>query len=75
MSLNIIRGRVRWWRVHSQREVLSFLPHDADSTFFGQDGGVLVTDLLIEKHVGVPVPPPDIRVGVSCTETNIHYIY
>lgn len=49
---------------NSQGEILCLLPHDADSTLFGQDGGVLVTDALVEQHIGVPVAPPHIRIGV-----------
>lgn len=51
----------------SQREVLGFLPHDADSTFLGQNGRVLVADLLVEEHVGVPVSPPHVGIRVGCT--------
>ncbi len=68
---NVYEGTI-WWEVHSQCKVLSFLSHDADSALFGQDGRVLVTDLLIEQHVGVPVPPPHIRVWVGCAQTRTY---
>lgn len=57
-----------WWKTDSQCEILSFLPHNADSAFFGQDRRVLVTDFLVEQHVGVPVSPPYIGVRVGCTQ-------
>lgn len=61
---------------HSQCQVLSLLPHDADSALFGQDGRVLVTDLLVEQHVGVPVSPPHVwvRVGYKHRNKNIKYL-
>ncbi len=64
---HITQTRVNVCEGDSQCQVLSLLPHDADSALFGQDGRVLVTDLLIKQHVGVPVPPPHIRVRVSYT--------
>ncbi len=68
---NVYEGTI-WWEIHSQCKVLSFLSHDADSALFGQDGRVLVTDLLIEQHVGIPVPPPHIRVWVGCAQTRTY---
>lgn len=56
----------------SQRQVLSFLPHDADSTFLGQNRRVLVADLLVEEHVGVPVSPPHVGIRVGCADTERH---
>lgn len=53
----------------SQSEVLSFLSHDADSALFWQDRWVLVAYLLIEQHVGIPVPPAHIGVWIGCTQT------
>lgn len=55
-------------QANSQREVLGFLPHDADAAFLGQNGRVLVADLLVEEHVGVPVSPPHVGIGVGCTD-------
>ena len=49
----------------SQCEVFGFLSHDTDSALFGKDRRVLVTDPLVEQHVGIPVPPPHVWVRVG----------
>lgn len=50
---------------NSQRQVLGFLSHNADTALFGQHGRVLFTDALVEEHVSVPVASPHVWIWVS----------